>query len=204
MDNKTKLNKDIIIYILIAVLTAVITLVLSRAVTNTAKATTELLTTDNPEITNDFISNKLEGASELTAAQFTYNGIITYSDGKIPFITKKSFLMTYRSEVEAGINLNEADIKVTPNTVQLTLPQVDILDVYVYSDSIKFFDENYALFNHENKSEVLDAIDVAKADVIENGDIEMLKSRAQEQTEFIMENLFKDAIGDRELIINYK
>ena len=47
-----------------------------------------------PEITSAFISSKIEEVSDLTAAEMTYNGIIYYKEGDIPFITQKSYNMS--------------------------------------------------------------------------------------------------------------
>jgi len=157
-----------------------------------------------PVITNTFISDKLEEASELTSAKLTYNGLIHYTDGKIPFLTKKAFLMTYGAEVEAGIDLSEVDINVTVPKVIITIPEIKILDISVDSDSIQFFDEKAALFNWTEKEDVVDAMQVAEDDVIENANIEELKSKAKERTEVLLEGLFEDSIGDRELVISYK
>ena len=55
------------------------------------------------QITSSFISDKLEMVSELTTAKLTYNGLVYYSDGSIPLLTQKSFTMTYRAEVRAGV-----------------------------------------------------------------------------------------------------
>jgi hypothetical protein len=157
-----------------------------------------------PEITNTFISDRLEKASELTSAELTYNGLIHYTDGKVPFLTKKAFLMTYHAEVEAGIDLSEVDVNVTKSKVKITIPETEILDISVDSDSIQFYNEKSALFNWTEKEDVVDAIKIAKADVTENANIEELKSKAKEQTEVLLEGLFEKSIGDRELVISYK
>ncbi|MHB8130451.1 MAG: DUF4230 domain-containing protein [Mobilitalea sp.] len=157
-----------------------------------------------PVITNTLISDKLEEVSELTSAKLTYNGLIHYTDGKIPILTKKAFLMTYRAEVEAGIVLSEVDINVTVSNVKITIPEIKILDISVDPDSIEFFDEKAALFNWTEKEDVVDAMQVAKDDVTENANIDELKSKAKEQTEVLLEGLFEDAIGDRKLVISYK
>lgn len=157
-----------------------------------------------PKITNTFISNKLEAVSELTATKMTYNGLIRYSDGKIPLLTKKAFTMTYRARVRAGIDLSKVETKITNSKVEITVPEIEILDISIDTDSIQFYDEKSALFNGESKDDALEAIDTAKKDVMENGDVEELKATAKEQTEVLLEGLFKDSIGDRTLEINYK
>lgn len=157
-----------------------------------------------PEITSTFISNRLEIASELTTAEMIYNGLIYYTDGKIPFLTKKAFLMTYCAEVKSGVDLSELDINVTQSTVKIIIPEVEVLDILVDPDTIKFYDEKSALFNWVEKEDVIDAMQVAKDDVTENANIDELVTKAREQTEVILEGLLKDAIGDRQLVISYK
>jgi hypothetical protein len=157
-----------------------------------------------PEITNTFISDRLEKASELTSAEMTYNGLIQYTDGKVPFLTKKAFLMTYRADVEAGIDLSEVDVNVAVSKVEIIIPEIEILDISIDSESIHFYDEKSALFNWTEKEDVVDAIQMAKDDVTQNANIEELKSKAKEQIEVLLTSLFEDAIGDRKLIIIYK
>ena len=134
------------------------------------------------QITSSFISDKLEMVSELTTAKLTYNGLVYYSDGSIPLLTQKSFTMTYRAEVRAGVDLSQADIKITDKEVQLTLPAVRILDTVVDSDSIQFYDE--------------------KA-VEEKADFDSLKAEARTQTKQLLTGLFAGAIGERELVVKF-
>jgi hypothetical protein len=160
--------------------------------------------TQGPKITNSYISNRLEKASELTSAKLTYNGIIHYTNGKIPFLTKKAFLMTYHAEVKAGIDLSQVEVNVSKSDVKITIPEIKILDLNVDGDTIQFYDEKSALFNWTKKEDVVDAIQTAKDDVNKNADIEELKTKAKEQTATLLEGLFENSIGNRKLVIVYK
>ena len=63
-----------------------------------------------PVITNQFISNKLENASDLVSAKMIYNGLLHYDDKKgIMIINKDSFAMTYRAELTAGIDMKKVN-----------------------------------------------------------------------------------------------
>ena len=46
-------------------------------------------TPEEPELTSAFVSSRLEAVRELTTARLTYTGLIRYSEGKIPFLTRK-------------------------------------------------------------------------------------------------------------------
>lgn len=157
-----------------------------------------------PEITGVFISEKMQAMGELTSAELIYNGLIRYSDGEIPVLTKKEFSMIYRANVEAGVKLSEAEVEITDEQVVITLPQVQILGVTIDPDSIEFYDEEAALFNWTEKEDVIDTMQAAKADVIAKANIEELCAKAKNQTELLLMGLFEDAIGERMLVIKYK
>ena len=161
-----------------------------------------------PDVTNTFIGSRLESVSELTTAKLTYNGLIRYEDGEIPILTKKSFSMIYRAEVKAGIDFSEMNMEenivITDTTVTITLPEVAILDVEVAEDSIEFYDEQSALFNWTEKEDTIDAIQAAENDVKEKADMEELKARAKSQPTVLLQELFQNVIGERELKIQYK
>ena len=167
----------------------------------TFSITKKIYTKPEPVIDSQFISAKLDEASDLTTATLTYNGLITYTDGNIPFITQKSFSMIYTAEIRAGIDMSKVDIKVTEDKVIITLPEVEIQGVDVDPDSIQFYDEKYALFNWSDKDDVVTAISSAEADVQEKADINGLKDKSRVQAEEIIKGLLIDSIGERTLEI---
>ena len=158
---------------------------------------------DEPEITSSFISDKLEDASELTSARLTYNGLVRYSEGSIPFITKKEFSMIYRAEVKAGIDLSKVESRITDTQVKIMVPKIEILDISIDENSIQFYDEKFALFNWEKKEDLLETLESAKADVREHGDMERLIDNAKNQIQILLVGLFEDTIGERELVVEF-
>lgn len=194
-EKRGKRNTAKIVLRLINLITIIIALCVVILVINIKKKESE------PEITNTFINNKLEAASELTSARMIYNGLIRYSDGKIPFITKKAFTMTYRAEIKAGIDLAGVKSEVTESRVTIKIPEIEILDILINEDSIQYYDEKFALLNAEKKEDALQALEKAKEDVRENGDIDELKNTARKQTEALLKSLFQDTIGERKLVI---
>ncbi len=152
-----------------------------------------------PQVDVSYVTGKLDAISELTTAELTYTGMLQYQDGEIPLLTKKGFRMIYTATAKAGINFAGVDVKVTKEKVIVTLPQADILSVQVDSDSIQFYDEQYALFNPNEKTDITDTIARAEEDVYENMDVDGLKKKANNQTKELVTEFLKDAIGDREL-----
>lgn len=154
-----------------------------------------------PEITASFISNKLEAVSELISAKLTYQGIIQYKDGNVPFFTQKEFLMVYGATVKAGIDLSQITIDVTDKNVTIRLPADVSIDINVDPDSIVFYAEKNALFNKENKEDVLGAIKAAEEDIMQNGGIEELKATAKEEAILLIKSLIEELIGERSLTV---
>ena len=157
-----------------------------------------------PDITNTFISSKLETVSNLTTAELTYNGLIHYEEGDIPILTKKSFSMIYRAEVKAGVDLSKVESYITDTEVVLVVPAVEIQDIDIDETSIQFYDEQVALFNWEEKEDTLDAMAAAKADVEERVNLTELRLKARTQTESLLKGLFEGNVGEREVRIQFK
>lgn len=154
-------------------------------------------------ITGEMISNRIEAVGELTSARMTYNGLIRYVDGKIPFLTQKAFLMTYRAEVEAGIELADIRVEVTDELVTITVPPVVIRPPQIDPGSILFYDDDFALFNRESKQDTLNAMAVAEEDVLANIPQETLKATARSQITLLLNGMFKDQLGGCTLAIEH-
>jgi len=154
-----------------------------------------------PQITSAMLAQKLEGASDLTSARLTYQGVIHYDDGGIPFLTQKKYTMVYSAEVEAGIDLSGVEIEVTDDTVKVKLPDVDVEDPVVDMDSIEFYDDSFALFDWETKEDGIDAVKEAEKDCKEKIDIASLEGEAYENAKKVVEELLKDAVDGRTIEI---
>lgn len=157
-----------------------------------------------PKITAEYITGKMEVASELTTAELTYTGIVQFEDGSIPFLTKKGFTMKYTATVRAGIDFSKIEVDVNSKNVIITLPETEIQSVHVDSNSIDFYDQSYAIFNWSDKEDVATAIQAAENDVSANANLDELKAKSEEQTEKLLRGILEDTVGDRELIIQKK
>ena len=149
-----------------------------------------------------YVGNRLDTISQLAVAEMTYNGIIHFKEGNIPLIDLKEFYMAYSVSLKAGYDLSKADIKVTENTVTITLPEAEIYDPNVDETSIRFFDQSFALFNQENKEDLVEAITAAKEDVLAQPETARMKETARLHVEVLVKALFEGQIGDRDLILN--
>lgn len=163
-------------------------------------ATVVNVTSKGKKVTNDFVMAKIENVSELVGAKMIYTGLASYEKGKIPLINKKSFSMIYRADIRAGIDINEVDVNVNKETIVIKLPKADVLDVKIVPESIKFYDEKYALFNWEDKEDTVAAVKAAEEDVRATIEVQELCERACEQSKMLIEALIFDAADGRTII----
>ena len=211
---KIKLPGILIVIAVVLIVAIVIGLIisgLSASLDNANKANDELramveqLKLDLEEankIDVAYVGNRLDSISQLAVAEMTYNGIIHFKEGNIPFIDLKEFYMVYSVSLKAGYDLSKADIKVTENTVTITLPEAEIYEPNVDETSIQFFDESVSLFNHESKDDLIEAITAAKNDVLAQPETERMKETARIHVEALIKALFEGQIGSRDLILN--
>ena len=157
---------------------------------------------DKPEISSSFLESRLADCSELTTCHLEYVDLVKYSQGSIPLMTKKSFSMIYQANIRAGVDLSLAKVSVTPGTIRVRLPEAEIQSLEVNTDSLRFYDEHFALFNWSDKEDIALAIKAAREDVEKNADLEKLKTQARKQAETVIYQLIKPTIkDDRKLII---
>ena len=100
----------------------------------------------------------------------------------------------------AGIDINEVDVNVNKETIVIKLPKADVLDVKIVPESIKFYDEKYALFNWEDKEDTVAAVKAAEEDVRATIEVQELCERACEQSKMLIEALIFDAADGRTII----
>lgn len=167
---------------------------------------TESREPDMQVVTAEIIDKKLQNISELSTAEMIYTGLVTVSDGKIPFLTKKGFSMIYIGTVKAGIDPLQVrvDVNEKKEVVTVTIPRAEIQSVKVDPASIRFYDEKKALFNQDEKTDVTDAIMLAEDDLKGTADTDGLIKRADQQAEYIIEGILENSIGDMDLEINHR
>ena len=142
------------------------------------------------------IEERLSKCSSLTTARLDYRGIIKYSEGEIDFITKKSFSMIYDAHIKAGIDLSQAEVKVSGKEIQVKLPSPKIQDISIDSDSLEFYDEKFALFNWTNKEDTTKAIAYAKEDASAKAGQTDILTQAREQAVSVIETLIQTIADD--------
>lgn len=153
-------------------------------------------------IDEHFISGKLEDMSELTTQKLSYSGVIEVTDGSIPYITQKGFLMTYTAKIRAGIDLSRATVKCGTNAIVITLPSAEIQSIDISPESIEFHAEKKALFNWSQNEDVTQALSLAQEDVEQKGDIGELLEQANDNARAIVTTLLEGIDDDRTIEVN--
>ena len=159
------------------------------------------------EVTNDYISGKLEDVGELATQQVTYSSTEQMEDGSIPFINKKSFLMHYSATLKAGIQMDEVKEKITDKEVIVTIPHAKVLGKpQVDPDSIKFMDEKRAIFNWQTKEDAKKAISLAEKDIENNDDIDTssLLEKADDHAKELIHKILDGSVGGRKVAVQFK
>lgn len=155
-----------------------------------------LIYNKNQSVDTRYIIATLEEASELTTAKLTYTGFSEFKDDGIAIINRSDFLMVYTAVARAGIDVKDVDVsssKITKEII-ITIPKAKILDVKVNAETIKYYDEGFALFNvnskeDANKAQKL-AEEKAKDELAKMGILKM----ADDQSETLIKGLIQDII----------
>jgi len=98
------------------------------------------------------LENQLSGISELASVTYSYTNMAQFKSSSefygmtVPFTTK-SFILTYDGVIKAGVNLEQAEVRVSGTSVTVILPAAQILSHEIEEDSVEVFDEKTSIFN---------------------------------------------------------
>lgn len=196
---RMKLIRTMIIIAFVLLLTIVILIIALRIVSSYKKSEEE----PAPQLSSSTINQQLANCSNLTAAELTYNGLVHFSEGDIPFINQNSFSMMYKATATAGVDISKAETSVTDSEIIITLPPCEVQEINIDSDSIEFFDEKTAIFNPSKKTDVVTALQYAEDDVKAKADLDSLIKRATAQTELIINGIIEPIAEGRNITIRY-
>ncbi|WP_394023591.1 DUF4230 domain-containing protein [Anaerococcus martiniensis] len=109
---------------------------------------------EETKISSETVESALKEAKELTTLKYHYKNIASFENSQqfqgmtIPF-TKKSFLYTYEGEIHAGVDLEQANVNINEEakTINVTLPETEILSHDIDENSVMVYDEKNSIFN---------------------------------------------------------
>lgn len=132
------------------------------------------------------ITAQLRELSSLSTAELEYRGLVRYQDGDIPLLTKKAFTMIYDAHIKAGIDFSQIQVEAADQALTIRLPQAEIQDVTIASDSLEFYDEKFALFNFQDRTDTVTALQYAEEDARERAADTDLTSAADEKAQTLI------------------
>lgn len=104
------------------------------------------------ELSAVVLQSQLTGVSELASVTYTYTNMAQFENSsdfygvKMPFTTKR-FILTYDGVIKAGVDLSEANVKVSGTEVTVRLGEAKILSHEIDENSVEVFDEKSSIFN---------------------------------------------------------
>ena len=149
----------------------------------------------NQAPTADSLSSRLIDASELTTQKLVYEGVVEVEGGKIPVITKDSFLLVYKASVRAGFDTSKATVDVGDDTITVTVPPAEIQEITIDPDSIRTYNTSITIIKPDEKELMAEALKAAEKDAAAKA--------ADENAESIIKALLQDAAAGREIVVKY-
>lgn len=104
------------------------------------------------KINADLIANRIDSVKKLITTEYHYTNMGSMENQnefygwKIPF-TRKSFILSYDGVIYAGLDIDNADIRVEGKVIRIDLPEAEILSHEIKEESITIFDEETSVFN---------------------------------------------------------
>ena len=98
------------------------------------------------------LETRLSALRELATVSYRYTNMAQFQNSSdfygvtLPFTTKR-FILTYDGEIKAGVDLAQAQVEVSGETVTVRLPEAAVLSHEIDEDSIEVFDEKTSIFN---------------------------------------------------------
>lgn len=161
------------------------------------------------KITSEFLEKNLKNIGKLSTVENSYNGVIKAEEGNYPVLTQKGYTMYYIGKVTAGIDIEQIKIDINENDVTVTIPKAEVQNIYVDPNSITFADIKKAIFNWSDITDGIDGVKIAEKELIkqatdEDDILSQADEHAKEIIQGLLEDIIKEADGERELIIEQK
>ncbi len=192
-------------FLVICILVAAIVFCVWFSIHISSKESGSTIITEEKKITSITISSGIEDMGRLITAEYYYTHMEYYEESKkawgftIPFSTK-SFILKCTGVVNAGVDFTEVRVDVDDvlKTITVYLPNAEVYDNYVDTDSVELCDVDEALFNKIEASDATDLLDeINDAELLAALDKGVLET-AEKNAEDIVESFVRSLIDDDE------
>lgn len=154
-----------------------------------------------PQLSTVMVEHQLQRISQLATTRYAYTNMGQFSRSndfygfKIPFTTKR-FIVSYGGVIMAGMDLSQAEVEVSRDTVLVTLPPAQILSHEIDPESLEVFDETKNIFNpitiQDYNGFHADQRSVMEAKALESG----LLEQAEDQAKLVVGGLLQPMLGE--------
>lgn len=177
------------------------------AVRNGIQSVTEseqLMLSSSQEVTAEEVLTRLNNLQSFLSAKSEYQGRLHYEEGKIPFLTQRSYNLNYRADAQIGIAMEEFTVEVNDSQVIVTVPKAELLSLYVDPNSLTYEAEKNSLLFSDSQPDSAQALSDAEADARANMDLEEACYQLESRVESGVISMLQDEIGNRQLIVRHR
>ncbi|MCR5418886.1 MAG: DUF4230 domain-containing protein [Lachnospiraceae bacterium] len=155
------------------------------------------------DISAEFVESRIEKVAKLTTAEMTYRGMIRYTDGDIPLLTRKHVNAMYEAQINVGIDASQITYDMTDKELIIRLPKAKLLDeVNILPDSLRYYDKQTSILNQIDEEDVTEILKKAQEDAQLHANVEGVIAEADANAKDLIETLFpKELLGERTLVI---
>lgn len=103
------------------------------------------------------IKRALKRADDLTTLTITENGSQKFNDSGIIVVNKGDFTVSYKAKIGVGVDLKKVDINVNNinKKIYVTMPKPKVFYVSIDADSLSLSDKKFAVFNFNEKEDMI-------------------------------------------------
>ena len=142
------------------------------------------------EVTSTTIGASLGDIAELATEEYVFSDVGKFDQEglevlgvRVPF-TGRNFLVTYDGRVTAGIkDASLIDVHLADNAIEISLPNVEVLESHIDADSVKVYDQTMNPINQLRVEDVTGFIADREADAREKAIASGLLDRAGQHAE---------------------
>lgn len=156
------------------------------------------------------IKETIKNASRLETADYACTIVEDSYDCKklfgkdIPF-TETGYLVSFDGTVSAGIDLSKAVVKqLDENTIEVSLPKVEIYDVNFDNESMKKYDEKSSILNPLKIDEVNNIEIKAKKRIKEEAIKKGIETRAKDNAETMVAGQLSQCVNGSKVKITWQ
>jgi len=153
------------------------------------------------QVDSAMIQSKLAECSDLTTCNLQYVDLVKFSSGDNSLNDQEKFLDDLPGQYKGRIDLSLAKVEAHNKKIVVYLPETEIQSIDVDTDSLRFYDEHFALFSWNEREDISEAIRMAREDILTHADLNQLKAQARKQAETVIYKLVSPVNDEKEIEI---